>query len=99
MDLVFERFNVILFAFSLFQLLVCRDVHEIALQLLSFFFEALRKVSSVYNDTSEYSIAAGSSLIYIRNNNGPKMFPCGTPKATGRASDNLFSQRVSAFSD
>ena len=27
------------------------------------------------------------------------MLPCGTPKVTGRASDNSFSERVSAVSD
>ena len=37
--------------------------------------------------------------MYIRNNNGPKMFPCRTPKVTRRASDNLFSPEVSAVSD
>ena len=37
--------------------------------------------------------------MYIRNNNGPKMFPCRTPKVTRRASDNLFSPEVWAVSD
>ena len=38
-------------------------------------------------------------MMYMRNNNRPKMLPCGTPKVTGRASDNLFSPEVSAVSD
>ena len=38
-------------------------------------------------------------MMYIRNNNRPKMLPCGTLKVTGRASDNLFSPEVSAVSD
>ena len=43
---------------------------------------------------SGHLITAGSSLIYTRNTSGPKMLPCGTPKVTGRASDNSFSQEV-----
>ena len=38
-------------------------------------------------------------MMYVRNNNRPKMLPCGTPKVTGRASDNLFSPEVSAVPD
>ena len=38
-------------------------------------------------------------MMYVRNNNRPKMLPCGTPKVTGRASDNSFSPEVSAVSD
>ena len=31
----------------------------------------------------------GKSLIYTRNNNGPKFLPCGTPQVTGFELDNL----------
>ena len=35
--------------------------------------------------------------IYKELSSGPKMLPCGTPKVTGRASDNSFSPEVRCF--
>ena len=69
-------------------MLHCRDLHSTCSAAREGLFAKQKRtaVSSGYNDTSECSIATGSSLIYTRNNNGPKMLPCGTPKVTGRAS-------------
>ena len=33
----------------------------------------------------------GRSLMYVINNRGPRMLPCGTPEATGTRSDNVLS--------
>ena len=44
-----------------------------------FLFCAHRKVSSA-NNLTKREVASGRSLIKIRNNRGPKIEPCGTPK-------------------
>ena len=54
-------------------------------------------MSPAYSETSECLITAGSSLIHTRNSSEPKMLLYGTPKVTGRASDNSFSQEVRFF--
>lgn len=36
-------------------------------------------VSSTYDSTLQFETTLGKSFIYIVNNNGPKMEPCGTP--------------------
>ena len=51
-------------------------------------------MSSAYNETSQCLVTAGRSLMYARNNNGPRMLPLGTPTSTGRASDSSFPQEV-----
>ena len=39
----------------------------------------LRVVSSAYKIKLKYSVQLGMSFIYIRNNKGPRIEPCGTP--------------------
>ena len=41
-------------------------------------------VSSAYIILWNFELAFGKSLIYIINNSGPKMEPCGTPVVISR---------------
>ena len=45
-------------------------------------------MSSAYMSTFELEIPIGRSLMYSENSIGPKIDPCGTPRASTSASDS-----------
>ena len=49
----------------------------------------LRVVSSAYKIKLKYSVQLGMSFIYIRNNKGPRIEPCGTPVDNESISDEI----------
>ena len=49
--------------------------------------EVKMTVSSAYNIDSVCLVMVGRSLMYIINNSGPSMLPCGTPVVDGNGAD------------
>ena len=54
-------------------------------------------VSSAYIIKSNFFVDSGKSFIYMINNNGPRIDPCGTPIVKGKISDLLSSISVYCF--
>ena len=54
-------------------------------------------VSSAYIIKSNFFLDSGKSFIYMINNNGPTIDPCGTPIVKGKISDLLSSISVYCF--
>ena len=54
-------------------------------------------VSSAYIIKSNLFVDSGKSFIYMINNNGPIIDPCGTPIVKGKISDLHFSISVYCF--
>ena len=54
-------------------------------------------VSSAYIIKSNLCVDSGKSFIYMINNNGPRIDPCGTPIVKGKISDLLSSISVYCF--
>ena len=54
-------------------------------------------VSLAYIIKSNFFVDSGKSFIYMINNNGPRIDPCGTPIVKGKISDLLSSISVYCF--
>ena len=54
-------------------------------------------VSSAYIIKSNFSVDSQKSFIYMINNKGPRIDPCGTPIVKGKISDLLSSISVYCF--
>ncbi len=59
-------------------------------------FESIKEVSSA-NKILNSDVYIGNSLIYIRNNRGPRIDPCGTPSIIVRRELEMSSIVTNCF--
>ena len=104
---VFIYFDLALFSDSLLMLshsiilgsslLIKVCVSTLLCLLLNVFMVLGKVLSSAYIIKSNFVVASDKSFIYMINNKGPRIEPCGTPICKGKISDLQSSISVNCF--